>query len=90
MFDSEGVGFIKVTMLKRFLVNAQLEVDDASCEYVCVCVCVCVCVRARVRVHACVAVGAQFFYLCIYCIMTCVYVIYMYVLLRIEYTLGRA
>ena len=32
VFDSEGVGFIKVTMLKRFLVNAQLEVDDTNCE----------------------------------------------------------
>ena len=31
VFDSEGVGFIKVTMLKRFLVNAQLEVDDTNC-----------------------------------------------------------
>ena len=35
VFDSEGVGFIKVTMLKRFLVNAQLEVDDTNCECVC-------------------------------------------------------
>ena len=37
VFDSEGVGFIKVTMLKRFLVNAQLEVDDTNCECACVC-----------------------------------------------------
>ena len=41
VFDSEGVGFIKVTMLKRFLVNAQLEVDDTNCE--------CVYVRERGR-----------------------------------------
>ena len=33
VFDSEGVGFIKVTLLKRFLVQAQLEVDDSVCEY---------------------------------------------------------
>ena len=32
VFDSEGVGFIKVTMLKRFLVQAQLDVDDSVCE----------------------------------------------------------
>lgn len=37
VFDSEGVGFIKVTMLKRFLVQAQLDVDDSVCE-LCVCV----------------------------------------------------
>ena len=33
MFDTEGVGFIKVTMLKRFLVQAQLEVDESVCKY---------------------------------------------------------
>ena len=54
VFDSEGLGFIKVTLLKRFLVQAQLGVEDAECECVCVwsvhsavgslCVCVCVCV----------------------------------------------
>ena len=32
VFDSEGLGFIKVTLLKRFLVQAQLGVDDAVCE----------------------------------------------------------
>jgi Ca2+-binding EF-hand superfamily protein len=35
VFDTEGVGFIKVTMLKRFLVQAQLEVDETVCEYLC-------------------------------------------------------
>ena len=34
VFDSEGLGFIKVTLLKKFLVQAQLEVDDSVCEYV--------------------------------------------------------
>ena len=29
VFDTEGVGFIKVTMLKRFLVQAQLDIDEA-------------------------------------------------------------
>jgi hypothetical protein len=33
VFDSEGLGFIKVTLLKRFLVQAQLGVEDAVCEY---------------------------------------------------------
>lgn len=32
VFDSEGLGFIKVTLLKRFLVQAQLGVDDSVCE----------------------------------------------------------
>ena len=32
VFDSEGLGFIKVTLLKKFLVQAQLEVDDSVCE----------------------------------------------------------
>ena len=32
VFDSEGVGFIKVTLLKRFLVQAQLDVEDSVCE----------------------------------------------------------
>ena len=32
VFDSEGLGFIKVTLLKRFLVQSQLGVDDAMCE----------------------------------------------------------
>lgn len=32
VFDSEGLGFIKVTLLKRFLVQAQLGVEDAVCE----------------------------------------------------------
>ena len=32
VFDTEGVGFIKVTMLKRFLVQAQLEVDESVCK----------------------------------------------------------
>ena len=51
VFDTEGVGFIKVTMLKRFLVQSQLEVDESVCKsafcgirviivFVCVCVCV--------------------------------------------------
>lgn len=34
VFDSEGLGFIKVTLLKRFLVQAQLGVEDAVCEFV--------------------------------------------------------
>ena len=34
VFDSEGVGFIKVTLLKRFLVQAQLDVDDSACKFV--------------------------------------------------------
>ena len=34
VFDSEGLGFIKVTLLKRFLVQAQLGVEDAVCECV--------------------------------------------------------
>ena len=34
VFDSEGVGFIKVTLLKRFLGQAQLNADDASRAYV--------------------------------------------------------
>lgn len=34
VFDSEGLGFIKVTLLKRFLVQAQLGVEDAICEYI--------------------------------------------------------
>ncbi len=47
VFDSEGLGFIKVTLLKRFLVQAQLEVEDSVCEchcihtpqlYTCVCI----------------------------------------------------
>ena len=33
VFDSEGVGFIKVTLLKRFLVQAQLDVEDGVREY---------------------------------------------------------
>ena len=42
VFDTEGVGFIKVTMLKRFLVQAQLDVDESVCEFIistmgCVC-----------------------------------------------------
>ena len=32
VFDTEGVGFIKVTMLKRFLVQSQLEVDESVCK----------------------------------------------------------
>ena len=32
VFDSEGLGFIKVTLLKRFLVQAQLGVEDGVCE----------------------------------------------------------
>lgn len=32
VFDSEGLGFIKVTLLKRFLVQAQLGVEDAVCK----------------------------------------------------------
>lgn len=32
VFDSEGLGFIKVTLLKRFLVQAQLGVEDAELE----------------------------------------------------------
>ncbi|CAI8046783.1 Calmodulin (Fragment) [Geodia barretti] len=32
VFDSEGLGFIKVTLLKRFLVQSQLGVDDAILE----------------------------------------------------------
>ena len=32
VFDTEGVGFIKVTMLKRFLVQAQLDVEEAVCK----------------------------------------------------------
>lgn len=32
VFDSEGLGFIKVTLLKRFLVQAQLRVDDSICK----------------------------------------------------------
>ncbi len=32
VFDAEGVGFIKVTMLKRFLVQSQLEVDESVCK----------------------------------------------------------
>ncbi|XP_064388556.1 calmodulin-related protein 97A-like [Halichondria panicea] len=32
VFDSEGVGFIKVTMLKRFLVQAQLDVEESVLE----------------------------------------------------------
>lgn len=32
VFDSEGLGFIKVTLLKRFLVQSQLGVEDAVCE----------------------------------------------------------
>ncbi len=34
VFDSEGVGFIKVTMLKRFLVQAQLDVEESVCKSV--------------------------------------------------------
>lgn len=37
VFDTEGVGFIKVTMLKRFLVQSQLEVDENVCKCVYVC-----------------------------------------------------
>ena len=33
VFDSEGLGFIKVTLLKRFLVQSQLGVDDAICKF---------------------------------------------------------
>ncbi len=33
-FDSEGLGFIKVTLLKRFLVQAQLDVEDSVCEFI--------------------------------------------------------
>ena len=33
VFDTEGVGFIKVTMLKRFLVQAQLDVDESVCMF---------------------------------------------------------
>lgn len=33
VFDSEGLGFIKVTLLKRFLVQSQLGVDDAVCKF---------------------------------------------------------
>lgn len=32
VFDSEGLGFIKVTLLKRFLVQAQLDVEDSVCK----------------------------------------------------------
>ncbi len=32
VFDTEGVGFIKVTMLKRFLVQSQLDVDESVCK----------------------------------------------------------
>ncbi len=32
VFDSEGVGFIKVTLLKRFLVQAQLDVEESVCK----------------------------------------------------------
>lgn len=32
VFDREGVGFIKVTLLKRFLVQAQVEQDEGVCE----------------------------------------------------------
>jgi len=32
VFDVEGVGFIKVTLLKRFLVQAQLDVDETVCK----------------------------------------------------------
>ena len=32
VFDTEGVGFIKVTMLKRFLVQSQLAVDESVCK----------------------------------------------------------
>ena len=35
VFDTEGVGFIKVTMLKRFLVQSQLDVDETVCKFVC-------------------------------------------------------
>ena len=33
VFDSEALGFIKVTLLKRFLVQSQLGVDDSVCEF---------------------------------------------------------
>ena len=33
VFDTEGVGFIKVTMLKRFLVQSQLAVDETVCKF---------------------------------------------------------
>ena len=33
VFDPEGLGFIKVTLLKRFLVQAQLGVADSVCEW---------------------------------------------------------
>lgn len=39
VFDSEGLGFIKVTLLKRFLVQAQLGVEDAVCELINMYVC---------------------------------------------------
>ena len=32
--DTEGVGLIKVTMLKRFLVQAQLDMDESVCEFI--------------------------------------------------------
>ena len=43
VFDSEGLGFIKVTLLKRFLVQAQLGVEDAVCE--------CTSVHAHMHAH---------------------------------------
>ena len=50
VFDSEGLGFIKVTLLKRFLVQAQLGVEDAECECVwCTPCCELVCALAAVE-----------------------------------------
>ncbi len=41
VFDTEGVGFIKVTLLKRFLVQAQLDVDEAVCKLMWTCMLTC-------------------------------------------------
>ena len=32
VYDSEGLGFIKVTLLKRFLVQSHLDVEDSVCK----------------------------------------------------------
>ncbi len=74
VFDSEGVGFIKVTMLKRFLVQAQLDVEESVCKYW---------IKYKpplspspsLFVFSAVLINAQFYFFTVVVIILCSYVV---------------